>query len=87
MKRFIRSSPFCTAGRLLFIIQSGATAAVAVAFAQYLIRLLHLPTNIVTPLAIAVLVALALFHALGIKPGAMLLNVITFGKTMQLLCW
>ncbi|MFN7931636.1 MAG: amino acid permease, partial [Blastocatellia bacterium] len=30
---------------LLFIIQSGATAAVAVAFAQYLIRLLHLPTN------------------------------------------
>ncbi len=69
---------------LLFIIQSGATAAVAVAFAQYLIRLLQLPTNIVTPLAIAVLVALALFHALGIKPGAMLLNIITFGKTIAI---
>jgi APA family basic amino acid/polyamine antiporter len=69
---------------LLFIIQSGATAAVAVAFAQYLIRLLQWPTNIVTPLAIAVLVALALFHALGIKPGAVLLNVITFGKTIAI---
>ena len=69
---------------LLFIIQSGATAAVAVAFAQYLIRLLHLSPNIVTPLAIAILVGLALFHALGIKPGAMLINVITFGKTIAI---
>lgn len=69
---------------LLFIIQSGATAAVAVAFAQYLTRLLHLPLNIVTPLAIAILVALALFHALGIKPGAMVLNIITFGKTIAI---
>ncbi len=69
---------------LLFIIQSGATAAVAVVFAQYLTRLLQLPTNLVTPLAIAVLVALAFFHALGIKPGAMLLNVITFGKTIAI---
>lgn len=69
---------------LLFIIQSGATAAVAVAFAQYLIRLAHWPTNIVTPLAIAILVALALFHALGIKPGAVVLNVITFGKTIAI---
>lgn len=69
---------------LLFIIQSGATAAVAVAFAQYLIRLFQWPTNLVTPLAIAVLVALALFHALGIKPGAVLLNVITFGKTVAI---
>jgi APA family basic amino acid/polyamine antiporter len=69
---------------LLFIIQSGATAAVAVAFAQYLIRLLQLPPHLVTPLAIAVLVALALFHALGIKPGAVLLNVITFGKTIAI---
>ncbi|HEX4947909.1 MAG TPA: amino acid permease, partial [Blastocatellia bacterium] len=56
----------------------------AVAFAQYLIRLFQWPTNIVTPLAIAVLVALALFHALGIKPGAVLLNVITFGKTIAI---
>lgn len=69
---------------LLFIIQSGATAAVAVAFAQYVIRLLHLSPNIVTPLAIAILVALALFHALGIKPGAIVLNVITFGKTIAI---
>ncbi len=69
---------------LLFIIQSGATAAVAVAFAQYLVRLLNLSETIITPLAVAILVALALFHALGIKPGAMLINVITFGKTIAI---
>ncbi len=69
---------------LLFIIQSGATAAVAVAFAQYLTRLLSLSETIITPLAVAILVALALFHALGIKPGAMLINVITFGKTIAI---
>ena len=69
---------------LLFIIQSGATAAVAVAFAQYLTRLLNLSETIITPLAVAILVALALFHALGIKPGAMLINVITFGKTIAI---
>ena len=69
---------------LLFIIQSGATAAVAVAFAQYLTRLLNFSETIITPLAVAILVALALFHALGIKPGAMLINVITFGKTIAI---
>ena len=69
---------------LLFIIQSGATAAVAVAFAQYMIRLLHLGENITTPLAIAVLLGLAVFHAMGIKPGAMVINVITFGKTLAI---
>ena len=69
---------------LLFIIQSGATAAVAVAFAQYMIRLLHLGENLTTPLAIAILLGLAVFHAMGIKPGAMVINVITFGKTLAI---
>jgi APA family basic amino acid/polyamine antiporter len=36
------------------------------------------------PLAVAVLLGLAAFHALGIKPGAMLLNAITFTKTLAL---
>jgi APA family basic amino acid/polyamine antiporter len=45
---------------LLLIIESGATAAVAV----------------------AILLGLSAFHALGIKPGAVLINVITLGKTL-----
>ncbi len=69
---------------LLWIIQSAATAAVAVAFAQYLARLFALPSGLDAPLAVAVLLALAAFHALGIKPGAVLLNVITFTKTLAI---
>jgi basic amino acid/polyamine antiporter, APA family len=69
---------------LLFIIQSGATAGVAVAFAKYLQPLLGFGNEFVTPLAIAILIGLAAFHALGIKPGAILINVITFGKTLAI---
>lgn len=69
---------------LLFIVQSGATAAVAVACADYAVRLIGLPAGAVTPLAVALLVALAFFHALGIKPGAILVNIITVGKTLAI---
>jgi APA family basic amino acid/polyamine antiporter len=69
---------------LLFIIQSGATAGVAVAFAKYLKPLVGFPDEFVTPTAIAILLGLAAFHALGIKPGAILINVITFGKTLAI---
>jgi APA family basic amino acid/polyamine antiporter len=69
---------------LLLIVQSGATAAVAVAFAQYVARLVDLPKGSESWLAAAILLAVAAFHALGIKPGAMVLNVITFTKTLAL---
>jgi len=69
---------------LLLIIQSGATAAVAVAFAQYVARLVHVRDGLLAPLAVAILLALSAFHALGIKPGAVLINVITFGKTLAI---
>src|SRR5262249_411008 len=69
---------------LLLIIQSGATAGVAIAFANYLRPLLGLPEKFVAPLAVAILLGLAAFHALGIKPGAILINVITFGKTLAI---
>src|SRR6185369_11799571 len=69
---------------LLLIVQSGATAAVAVAFAQYVARLVDLPTGAAPWLAAAILLAVAAFHALGIKPGAVLINVITFAKTLAL---
>jgi len=69
---------------LLLIIQSGATAAVAVAFAQYVVRLLGWGQAPIVPMAVAVLLGLACFHALGIKPGAILINVVTLGKTLAI---
>jgi APA family basic amino acid/polyamine antiporter len=69
---------------LLFIIQSGATAAVAVACGEYAARLLHLPPGLVTPLGIGILMALVAFHAMGIKPGAVLINIVTVGKSLAI---
>ncbi len=69
---------------LLFIIQSSATAAVAVAFSEYVARLAGFSHAWVVPLAVAILLGVAGFHALGIKPGAILINLITFGKTLAL---
>ncbi len=69
---------------LLLIIQSGATAAVAMAFAQYMARLFNLGNSVITPMAVAILLGLAAFHALGIKPGAIVINVVTFGKTVAI---
>jgi len=69
---------------LLLIIQSGATAAVAVACAQYVARIGGMPDGVVTPLAVTILLALVGFHALGIKPGAVLINIVTFGKTLAI---
>ena len=69
---------------LLLIIQSGATAAVAVACGQYVKTLAGLPAATVTPIAIAILVALVVFHSSGIKPGAVLINVITIGKCLAI---
>jgi APA family basic amino acid/polyamine antiporter len=69
---------------LLLIVQSSATAAVAVAFAQYVARLVAVPPALHKWLAAALLLALAGFHALGIRPGAILLNIVTFTKTVAL---
>jgi basic amino acid/polyamine antiporter, APA family len=70
---------------LLFIIQSAATATVAVTLAQYAARIFNLGGPSVTPLAIVLMLSLACFHALGIKPGAVLVNVITAAKTLAIL--
>src|SRR5436305_6873113 len=69
---------------LLLIVQSGATAAVAVAFAQYVARLVALPDGSTPWLAAAILLTLAAFHALGIKPGAVVINLLTFSKTLAI---
>src|SRR5262245_17049628 len=62
---------------LLFIIQSGATAGVAIGLPDYLVRVAGLSPAAVTPLAVGIMVSVAAFHALGIKPGAVLVNIIT----------
>ncbi len=69
---------------LLFIIQSGATAAVAVACGQYVVRLGGLSPGLAVPIAVALLAALAVFHSAGIRPGAVLVNLITIGKTLAI---
>jgi APA family basic amino acid/polyamine antiporter len=69
---------------LLLIIQSGATAAVAVAFAEYMAQLTGMRQALVPWLAAAVMLLLAGFHALGVRPGAMVINVITFSKVLAL---
>lgn len=69
---------------LLWIIQSGATGAVAVACGQYVVRLAGWPDGLVTPIAIALLLALVVLHGSGIKPGAILINVVTIGKTLAI---
>jgi APA family basic amino acid/polyamine antiporter len=69
---------------LMLIVQSGATAAVAVAFAQYLAQLTGLAPGLVSWMAAAILLLLAGFHALGVRPGALVINVITGAKMLVL---
>jgi APA family basic amino acid/polyamine antiporter len=69
---------------LLWIIQSGATAAVAVSCGRYLVELAGLPDPWVRPIAIALLLALVVLHSSGIRPGAILINVVTIGKTLAI---
>src|SRR5262249_36946392 len=63
---------------LLLIIQSGATAAVAVACGQYLVRLLGLPGAAVTPIACAPALSLGALPPPAIKPRAGRLDVLPF---------
>ncbi len=69
---------------LLLIIQSAATATVAVTLAEYAARLAHLGAPAVTPLAVALMLSLSCFHALGIKPGSVLINVIMAAKALAI---
>jgi APA family basic amino acid/polyamine antiporter len=69
---------------LLLIIQSGATAFVALQCGEYLVKLARLPASMITPVAVALLLALVVLHGSGIKPGAIVINVITIGKTLAI---
>jgi len=69
---------------LLFIVQSGATGAVAISCGDYAVRLLGLGHEWAARIAVALLAVLVGFHALGIKPGSVLINILTVVKMLAI---
>ena len=65
---------------LALMISTGAIAAVAMPFASYATALLGLSASVVTPFAVASIVALAIVNIVGVAPGAMTQNIATVAK-------
>jgi APA family basic amino acid/polyamine antiporter len=65
---------------LLAVIESGAIAAVAIAFASYTLRLVGQPRVSPIPLAIFALLILSAVNFVGVKPGSRVLNVLVVLK-------
>lgn len=65
---------------LLAVIETGAIAAVAIAFASYTLRLTGRADWPPGPLAILALVMLSAINFLGVKPGSRVLNVLVVLK-------
>lgn len=69
---------------LLAVIETGAIAAVAIAFASYALRLVGRPDVGPVPLALATLVLLSIVNYLGVKLGSRVLNVFVVLKVAAL---
>ena len=69
---------------LLALIESGAIAAVAIAFASYALRLIGRGDLAPAPLAIAALVVLSAINYVGVKPGSRVLNILVVLKVAAL---
>jgi basic amino acid/polyamine antiporter, APA family len=69
---------------LLAVIESGAIAAVAIAFANYALRLIGRSDLSPAPLAIASLILLSAINYAGVKPGSRVLNVFVVLKVAAL---
>jgi APA family basic amino acid/polyamine antiporter len=69
---------------LLLVIGTGATAAVAMIFANYSVALFGLPTAWAQPLAIGAIVCLAAVNYRGVVPGAVTQNVFVVLKLVPL---
>jgi APA family basic amino acid/polyamine antiporter len=69
---------------LLFVIGSGAIAAVAKTFAGYFLALTGLPETLTVPVAVAAIVLLAGINYVGVKPAAITQNVFTILKLTAL---
>jgi APA family basic amino acid/polyamine antiporter len=69
---------------LLFLIESGAIAAVAITFATYALRLVGRPEVAPVPLAVAAIVLLSIVNYLGVKTSSRLLNILVILKVAAL---
>jgi basic amino acid/polyamine antiporter, APA family len=69
---------------LLFMIETGAIAAVAITFAEYALRLAGHPDAPPRLLAVATIVLLSAINYVGIKPGSRVLNVFVVLKVAAL---
>lgn len=69
---------------LLLVIATGAIAAVAVTFADYTLALLGLPSTLAVPVAVLAIVLLAGINYVGVRPGAITVNILTVLKLAAL---
>jgi len=69
---------------LLLIIETGAMAAVAIAFANYALRLVGATGVSPLPVAIAALMILSAINYFGVKPGSRVLNTFVVLKVVAL---
>jgi len=69
---------------LLFMIETGAMAAVAIAFAQYALKLTGGNVAWARPVAVATIVVLSAVNYVGVKPGSRVLNVFVVLKVAAL---
>jgi APA family basic amino acid/polyamine antiporter len=69
---------------LLFLIETGAIAAVAIVFAEYTLRLTGSTGVSSGPLAIAAIVVVTAINYIGVKPGSRVLNVFVVLKVAAL---
>jgi len=77
---------------LLFMIETGAMAAVAIIFAQYALRLAGTPDASPQWLAVSAIAVLSVINYFGVKPGSRVLNVFVVLKiaalgTLILFAW
>ena len=70
---------------LLLMIETGAIAAVAIAFAEYALRLAGRTDVAPQPLAVLTIVVLSVINFLGVKPGSRVLNVFVVLKVAALI--
>jgi len=75
---------FLSGWALLLAVSTGAIAAVAITFANYLVSLLGWSTVLAGPLAAAAIVTLTVINVLGVAPGAYTQNLFTILKLAAL---
>ena len=69
---------------LLFMIETGAIAAVAIVFSQYALKLAGGAPDLQTPLAILTILVLSAINYVGVKPGSRVLNLFVVLKVAAL---